>query len=60
MPIAKCEKGENMEFLINGIMSVTPQQIIMWIIGAILIYLAIAKELEPSFIVANGLLSNTC
>jgi len=44
---------ENMEFLINGIMSVTWQQIIMWIIGAALIYLAIAKDLEPSLLLPN-------
>jgi oxaloacetate decarboxylase beta subunit len=48
------KKELNMEFLINGIISVTPQQIIMWIIGAILIYLAIARELEPSLLLPMG------
>ena len=43
-----------MEFLIEGIMAVTWKQIVMWIIGAILIYLAISKELEPSLLLPMG------
>lgn len=43
-----------MEFLIEGIMAVTWKQIVMWIIGAVLIYLAISKELEPSLLLPMG------
>ncbi|MDF2678119.1 MAG: sodium ion-translocating decarboxylase, beta subunit, partial [Bacillota bacterium] len=43
-----------MEFLIEGIMLITWKQILMWIIGGVLIYLAIAKELEPSLLLPMG------
>lgn len=43
-----------MEFLVEGIMSLTWKQIIMWFIGALLIYLAITKELEPSLLLPMG------
>lgn len=48
------KKERKMEFLINGITQVTWQQILMWIIGSTLIYLAIAKELEPSLLLPMG------
>ncbi len=43
-----------LDFLSRGIMSVTWEQVVMWIIGAILIYLAIAKEYEPSLLLPMG------
>lgn len=43
-----------MEILIQGIMSITYKQIIMWGIGAILIYLAICKEYEPALLLPMG------
>lgn len=43
-----------MEFLINGITQVTWQHFLMWIIGGVLIYLAIAKNLEPSLLLPMG------
>ena len=43
-----------MEFLFEGIMAVTWKQIVMWIIGCLLIYLAISKELEPSLLLPMG------
>ena len=43
-----------MEVLIQGIMDVTFKQIVMWIIGGILIYLAIAKEFEPALLLPMG------
>lgn len=43
-----------MEFLIEGISQLTIQQIIMWIIGAMLIYLAIGKGLEPALLLPMG------
>jgi len=43
-----------MDFLIEGIMQITWQQILMWILGGGLIYLAIAKNLEPSLLLPMG------
>lgn len=43
-----------MEFLIEGIMSVTWQQIVMYGIGILLIWLAIKKEYEPSLLLPMG------
>jgi sodium ion-translocating decarboxylase beta subunit len=43
-----------MEFLLTGIMSITIKQLIMWVIGGILIYLAIAKEFEPTLLLPMG------
>ncbi|WP_040213992.1 sodium ion-translocating decarboxylase subunit beta [Clostridium polynesiense] len=43
-----------MEILIQGIASLTMKQIIMWIIGGILIYLAIEKEYEPALLLPMG------
>lgn len=47
-------KEQKMGFLIEGITSITWQQILMWIIGGALIYLAIAKEMEPSLLLPMG------
>ena len=43
-----------MDFLISGITSITPQQIVMYVIGAILIWLAINKDLEPELLLPLG------
>lgn len=43
-----------MEFLISGLLSVTWQQIIMYGVGILLIYLAIAKDFEPSLLLPMG------
>lgn len=43
-----------MEFLIQGITQITWQQILMWVIGGALIYLAIAKDMEPSLLLPMG------
>jgi sodium ion-translocating decarboxylase beta subunit len=43
-----------MNFIIEGIMSVTWQQIVMYGIGILLIWLAIAKEYEPSLLLPMG------
>ena len=37
-----------MEYLVEGIMAVTWQQIVMYAVGILLIWLAIKKEYEPS------------
>jgi len=43
-----------MEFLVEGILAITPQQIVMYLIGILLIYLAIKKEYEPSLLLPMG------
>ena len=43
-----------MSFLIAGIMQITWQQILMYCIGVLLIYLAIAKKLEPTLLLPIG------
>lgn len=43
-----------MEFLIEGVSMITWQQVLMWIIGGTMIYLAIAKQLEPSLLLPMG------
>ena len=43
-----------MEYLLEGIMAVTWQQVVMWVIGAVLIYLAIKKGLEPALLLPMG------
>lgn len=44
-----------MEFLLDGIMAVTWQQIVMYLVGIALIYLAIKKNYEPSLLLPMGL-----
>jgi carboxybiotin decarboxylase len=43
-----------MEFLWLGIMSITWQQCVMYLIGALLIYLAIGRGFEPSLLLPMG------
>lgn len=43
-----------MDFLISGIMSISLQQCIMYVVGAILIYLAIKKGYEPALLLPMG------
>ncbi len=43
-----------MSFLLDGITQVTPQQIVMYVIGALLIWLAVKKEYEPSLLLPMG------
>lgn len=43
-----------MEFLWNGILSITWQQLVMYAVGILLIYLAIHKEYEPSLLLPMG------
>ena len=38
-----------MSFLLEGITAVTWQQAVMYVVGIILIWLAVKKEYEPSF-----------
>ncbi len=43
-----------MEFLWEGILAVTWQQVVMYLVGILLIYLAIKKEYEPSLLLPMG------
>lgn len=43
-----------MEFLWEGIVAVTWQQVLMWAIGGVLIFLAIKKGLEPALLLPMG------
>lgn len=43
-----------MEFLYEGIISVTWEQLVMYIIGGCLIYLAIRKQYEPALLLPMG------
>ncbi|HHV12556.1 MAG TPA: sodium ion-translocating decarboxylase subunit beta [Clostridiales bacterium] len=43
-----------MSFLLSGILAITWQQLIMYVVGAVLIYLAIAKGFEPSLLLPMG------
>ena len=43
-----------MSFLYENLFALTWQQVTMWVIGGILIWLAIAKEMEPSLLLPIG------
>ncbi|HOQ17505.1 MAG TPA: sodium ion-translocating decarboxylase subunit beta [Defluviitaleaceae bacterium] len=43
-----------MDFLISGISSITPQQLVMYAVGILLIYLAICKDFEPALLLPMG------
>lgn len=43
-----------MSFLLDGVMAVTWQQIVMYVVGIVLIWLAVKKEYEPSLLLPMG------
>ncbi len=43
-----------MEVLYENILAIQWQQVVMWVIGGILIYLAIAKDMEPTLLLPMG------
>ena len=43
-----------MEILYENMLSLTWQQVVMWVIGGILIYLAIKKDMEPTLLLPIG------
>ena len=43
-----------MEVLYQNLIAITPQQVIMWIIGGVLIFLAIKKNMEPTLLLPMG------
>ena len=51
----KLQKGLNLlELLIANFANITWQSVVMWLIGGLLIYLAIAKEMEPTLLLPMG------
>ncbi|MBQ9082951.1 MAG: sodium ion-translocating decarboxylase subunit beta, partial [Clostridia bacterium] len=43
-----------MEALYANLANLTPGQVVMWIIGGVLIYLAIKKDMEPTLLLPMG------
>lgn len=43
-----------MDFLLEGLLNTTWKQLVMFGVGSLLIYLAIAKKLEPSLLLPMG------
>ena len=50
----KINRRNNMEFLWEGVMAITPQQFVMYLIGGLLIWLAVKKEYEPALLLPMG------
>ena len=43
-----------MEFLVKGISGIQPNLVVMWLVGGLLIWLAIKKDFEPSLLLPMG------
>lgn len=43
-----------MDYLIEGLNVLTPGQVVMWLIGGLLIFLAIKKDMEPALLLPMG------
>lgn len=43
-----------MEFLYSGLLSITWQMVVMYVVGGLLIWLAIAKDFEPALLLPMG------
>ncbi|MEE0808960.1 MAG: sodium ion-translocating decarboxylase subunit beta, partial [Acutalibacteraceae bacterium] len=43
-----------MEFLLEGFLAVTWKQLVMYAVGVLLIYLAVAKKYEPALLLPMG------
>lgn len=43
-----------LSFLLHGVSGVTPQMVVMWAIGGLLIWLAVKKDFEPSLLLPMG------
>lgn len=43
-----------LDFLLHGISGITPQMIVMWVVGGLLIWLAVKKDFEPSLLLPMG------
>ena len=40
--------------IVSNLMAITWQQMVMWVIGALLIYLAVKKGMEPTLLLPMG------
>lgn len=45
---------EQFSFLIRGFQGITGQMLVMWVVGGLLIWLAIKKDFEPSLLIPMG------
>lgn len=43
-----------MDFLFEAVKLITWQQVVMWVVGALLIYLAVKKKMEPALLLPMG------
>ncbi|PWM36935.1 MAG: sodium ion-translocating decarboxylase subunit beta [Clostridiales bacterium] len=43
-----------MDFILNGLLQITWQQVVMWAVGGLLIWLAIKKDFEPALLLPMG------
>ena len=43
-----------MEVLLQNFAYITPQMLVMWAIGGVLIYLAIVRQMEPTLLLPMG------
>ena len=43
-----------MEFLYEGLLAITWQQVVMFCVGGLLIYLAVCKDFEPALLLPMG------
>ena len=43
-----------MEVLVQNLQNIQLNEVVMWVIGGVLIYLAIAKEMEPTLLLPMG------
>ena len=48
------EKTLSLNFLWVNLLAITPQQIVMYVVGAVLIWLAIEKGFEPALLMPMG------
>ena len=46
--------GFNLSELFGNVLNITPQHVIMWILGGLLIYLAVKKDMEPTLLLPMG------
>jgi len=44
----------DLSMIFGNVLKITPQMVIMWAIGAVLIYLAIKKDMEPTLLLPMG------
>jgi sodium ion-translocating decarboxylase beta subunit len=48
------EALSDFSFLLEGVQAITPKILVMWVIGGLLIFLAIKKDMEPALLLPMG------